>query len=891
MKKTPLFGLGFLCNNLKHPAYILFLIFLLSLASGSRLAAQGILNTDVTIRFEKTPVKTALRLLEKQTKCSFVYSDHDLRTLKPISGNYESEPLINVLKKIFGAYLSNWQVKNNRQIVLQFGIGQGGLAGRVVDPSGKPVGFLTVIVAGRQSVITKEDGTFSVNGLPVGELEVTMRFVGQKDQSQLVKIEANKRLKRDLTFIFSDQQIEAVRVVGRSALQDVQEQAYNVEVLNAKELHNTSLDVAQALDRAGGVRVRTSGGVGSRADIAINGFSGNHVKVFVDGVPIESFGTTFQLSNIPVALANRVEIYKGVSPVSLAADALGGVINVVTDESKKSFVNASYSYGSFNTRKTFASAGYKTDKNWVFKANLIHNYSDNDYKVDATILDMATGQYLPETKRVRRFHDAFRNTIIIAQVGVINKSYADRFFLGFNTGFENKEEQTGSQMKFVFGQVRRRSHSVSPFLNYEKKKLFNSPLDLRATINYDWGTFRNIDTATVYYNWLGEAKKKLSPGEFNYSMAVFNYRDGGTTLNLQYNKWEKHRFAMTNIVTFYARSGRDSLNYDDGADMIEAEKKSVKNVTGLSYQFIPNEHWNSSLFFKSFLQRNEGPQSSGGGRGYTLASQNYKDFGYGFATTYFFTRLQTKFSFENTLRLPTTEELFGNETYNAGNISLQPERSNNFNLNLIYDMTLQNVHQLEFALGLTYRNTKDFIIRSVGGSASAPSTLSNHGLVDNKGISGEVKYYYGKYLSLGANLTYQDLRFKNKYDPGDSGEKISLSYNTRVPNTPYLFSNAFVDYSVFNVLRPGNTFRLGYNMLYVYEFPLHTADYGGNDIAMIPTQFTHSVFGTYSMDGSKWTITGEVWNITDENVYDNWSFQKPGRSFSLKLAYSISRNQ
>ena len=52
--------------------------------------------------------------------------------------------------------------------------------------------------------------------------------------------------------------------------------------------------------------------------------------------------------------AERIEVYKGVVPVGFGSDALGGVINIVTKKRRHGWsLDASYSYGSFNTHKSY----------------------------------------------------------------------------------------------------------------------------------------------------------------------------------------------------------------------------------------------------------------------------------------------------------------------------------------------------------------------------------------------------------------------------------------------------------------------------------------------------------------------------------------------------------
>ena len=106
------------------------------------------------------------------------------------------------------------------------------------------------------------------------------------------------------------------------------------------------------------------------------------VKVFIDGVPMDNFGSSFQMNNIPINLAERVEVYKGVVPIWLGGDALGGAINIVTSSKPRTYVDASYSFGSFNTFKTAVNAGYTSKSGFTTEINAFQNYSDNNYCVN-----------------------------------------------------------------------------------------------------------------------------------------------------------------------------------------------------------------------------------------------------------------------------------------------------------------------------------------------------------------------------------------------------------------------------------------------------------------------------------------------------------------------------
>ena len=89
------------------------------------------------------------------------------------------------------------------------------------------------------------------------------------------------------------------------------------------------------MNRTTGIKVREEGGVGSDFDLSINGLSGNSVRYFLDGMPLDTKGSGVSLANLPINIIDRIEIYKGVVPASLGTDALGGTINIITKQEKK----------------------------------------------------------------------------------------------------------------------------------------------------------------------------------------------------------------------------------------------------------------------------------------------------------------------------------------------------------------------------------------------------------------------------------------------------------------------------------------------------------------------------------------------------------------------------
>jgi outer membrane cobalamin receptor len=680
-----------------------------------------------------------------------------------------------------------------------------------------------------------------------------------------------------------DVELDEVIVFGKSKVREINESAYNVVSIDTRLLHNTTLSLTQTLDRISGVKIRETGGVGSNAQISINGFTGRHIKVFMDGIPMEGLGSSFQLNNMPVNLAERIEVYKGVVPIEYGSDALGGAINIVTKQTKNTYIDASYSYGSFNTHKSNLSVGHTSKNGFVVQLNAYQNYSDNSYKVKTKLLDLTTSAYSTEEYWFKRFHDNYHNEAVIAKVGVIKKPWADRLLIGITLSQEKADIQNANLMKIVYGGRERRAKSLIPSLNYEKRNLFVRNMNLSLAANYTKIHNNNYDTLARQYNWKGEYRTKRSKGEGEYSLSEFDSQNAYATANLNYHPNKKHYFAVNNLYSNFTRKATDAAaNSENSTEATFMRRVNVKNILGASYKFEPNKRWISSAFFKYYEVYVKGPinVSTTTTAKYEEQAKSFNTSGYGITTTYFLLRsFQLKASYERAYRLPSERELFGDEVLETGDMSLKPENSRNINFNISYSNVWNRTHSVYVDIGAIYRDTRDYIRRQIEQNRGG-AIYKNHGKVLNIGIDGEARYFYRNIFSAGGNLTYQNIRNRERYDI--LGREL-IYYKDRMPNVPYMFGNIDANYNLPRVTGKKNILSLGYNMRYVHSFFRSWESEGGDII--IPEQLSHDLNLTCTFNNGRYNVSFEVKNIADEILYDNYSLQKPGRSFMLKIRY------
>ncbi|MDR0415654.1 MAG: TonB-dependent receptor plug domain-containing protein [Prevotellaceae bacterium] len=755
------------------------------------------------------------------------------------------------------------------------------LWGRVVSADGSPVEHASVALRNtRFGTVADGKGRYILPA-PAGEYTLVVSAMGYATVERPLSLRSRQSLMLEL--IPDEKEIEEVTVVGKSAVRQVNESAFNVVAIDAKPLHNTSMSLTHALDRISGVKIRETGGVGSNTQVALNGFSGRHVKMFMDGVPMEGFGASFQLNNIPVNLAERIEVYKGVVPVELGADALGGAVNIVTRQLRSTYVDASYAYGSFNTHRSNFSVGHTAKSGLTFQLNAYQTYSDNSYRVKTQLLDVATNTYSQEKFWFRRFHDGYRNEAVVGRVGVTRKPWADRLLLSVTLSQEKAEIQNANLMKIVYGGRERKAQSAIPSLHYEKKNLIVPNLHFSLTTSYSISRNNNIDTLARQYSWNGEYRQKSARGEGQYSMGEYNNSVFNATANLRYRFADMHHVSLSNLYSDFNRKATDAAaNSENSVAATFMRRTSAKNVAGISYRIQPSDRWSASVFAKRYDVLVRGPvdvSTVTSSAVYEEQGRSFSTEGYGLGATYrILPSLHLKVSFEKSYRLPSENELFGDESLETGDVGLKPENSHNINFNICYDRALSKAHTVYFDVGLIYRDTKDYIRRQIeqryGGAYYA-----NHGQVRNLGFDVEARYFYRR-VSVGGNFTFQDIRNMEQYAVG--GRKL-IYYKDRMPNVPYLFGNADATCNFYNPVGRGSVLSATYNLRYIHSFFRNWESEGGDII--IPSQLSHDLTLTLSLRNGRYHIAGEARNITDEMLYDNYSLQKPGRSFMLKLRY------
>lgn len=175
------------------------------------------------------------------------------------------------------------------------------LEGVVTDHEGNPLPYTTIYVSGTTNGTTADsEGRYRLT-VEQGERDIVVQMLGYATEQKSISV-AEGRNTLDVALRTEATGIEQV-VVSASGVGHLRRSAFNAVAVDTKSLQNTTQSISDAMSRAPGIRLRESGGVGSDMSLSVDGFSGKHVKIFIDGVPQEGVGGAFSLNNIPAGYA------------------------------------------------------------------------------------------------------------------------------------------------------------------------------------------------------------------------------------------------------------------------------------------------------------------------------------------------------------------------------------------------------------------------------------------------------------------------------------------------------------------------------------------------------------------------------------------------------------
>lgn len=790
------------------------------------------------------------------------------------------------------------------------------IKGVVKEEKGSVVSFATIRISGTNiATFSETDGTFLLKEVPYGSREIVVTSVEIKAKTLKFNVH---RPYHEVNPVVTKTALDLneVQIVQKTEKKQIETQGFAVAVIETKEASLRNLTTNELLDRAVGVRVRQNGGIGSRVEYNLNGMSGSAVGIFLDGIEIATYGSSFNLNNIPPAMIERIEVYKGVLPSHLTGDYVGGAINVVLKkDASQNNISAAVAYGSFNTFQSDLSGIYRNKKSgFTTRASGFYTYTDNSYTTWGKFSKFVhPDRTLERFYKAKRFNNTYKSVGARFEVGFTNVKWADQFFLGYNISDTYSEIPHGTTMArpYVgrFGEYQ--AHVVS--LNYNKNNFLAKGLAVNINAVRSYRSTYVQDTVGQVYNWDGRPRMLIrngveipvppTPGmgqQGPKSIVQVNRQITNMRTNLGYTIVPGHRVSLNHKLETTDRDDNDLLN-PVNKDLVTVSNV-MNNIFAMNYEAqLLNDKLRTNLlakytFNRTIQTRPELVEQDGANIVNRIQNKTVNNNrGYGATVSYnVVSKMYVIGSTENSYVAATENQLYGDPENNIlESPGLIPEKNVNYNLGVRHGPIQLGKHKLTLYASAFWRNGFDKITQQAvedqivqGRESDADIQVTkyvNLGRTQSRGFEGEIIYVYDNRLNALFNFSKFNTLFKQKFD--QKGNPHDL-YNLQLPNEPFFTMNGSVQYRINDKFQQKSILNIYYNTGFVGAFRTVWMD---SEWFTTPTQFYHDVGASYRFPSGKMVASLDLKNILNAEMYDNFGVQKPGRAISIKLNYTISK--
>jgi outer membrane cobalamin receptor len=256
----------------------------------------------------------------------------------------------------------------------------GQVAGVVTDPGGARVAHASVVLAAPSGAVvsaaeTDAAGAYRLEGVPPGVYELRVSAEGFRADVLTITVREGEQADA-LVGLHLSAVSESIVVSAAQVELPLTRAADSVTVMTARDLAAGQFEtVADALRTSAGLTVSRNGGRGAVTSLFPRGGESDFTLVLVDGIKMNAFGGGYDFSTLAATGIDRIEVVRGPQSALFGADAIGGVVQVVSRSGGRPTGQGSLEMGSFDTRRATAS-GAGSARGWRWGASVEHVTSD-----------------------------------------------------------------------------------------------------------------------------------------------------------------------------------------------------------------------------------------------------------------------------------------------------------------------------------------------------------------------------------------------------------------------------------------------------------------------------------------------------------------------------------
>lgn len=220
------------------------------------------------------------------------------------------------------------------------------VVGHVRDEKGKMLSYVSVRLSNTSiGCVTDESGHYFLKDLPEGKQVIEFSFLGYVTETREVNLAPGSMVEMDVVLREESFMMENVVITSNRYETKARESATIVNVIPPMLMENTSAHcISDVLGFQTGLRVEQNCSNCGVPSLRINGMEGQYSQLLLDSHPIfSSLASVYGLEQIPASMVDRIEVIRGGGSALFGANAIAGVVNVITKEPTRDFVNVDHS--------------------------------------------------------------------------------------------------------------------------------------------------------------------------------------------------------------------------------------------------------------------------------------------------------------------------------------------------------------------------------------------------------------------------------------------------------------------------------------------------------------------------------------------------------------------
>lgn len=605
------------------------------------------------------------------------------------------------------------------------------LSGKVTDETnGEPLAGVNIRVdKSLAGGTTNGKGEFTLTNLPEGKHVLRFTYVGYTPQ-RINTDGSNRKIHVKLSENYNN--IGQVVVTGTGTHRRMTDSPVPVSVITAKEISNANAStLEEALVKLTPNISSYTNGMGTT--MSLNGINEDYVLILENG---KRLAGDDRYSRVNIANIKRIEILNGAASALYGSDAIGGVINIITDDAKNTLNVSNYTH-------------YSSEGRWTETVNA----------------DVNAGKFSSYTSYQRRQAGSWQNNPIDENGYETGKPTSVGFYSNTaNQRFElNVTDKLSLYVRGTYYDNKTRRPQDATYFSYDKKKK-----DYVEKNAYTYNLKHETYTYGAGMKYIINRSAYID-AEFysdNFSSNYVYFRKSGSNLPGDEVTRKKVHYYNGNVKGIFRVGNRNKISV--GMEYVNEQLKSESDN-------IPfGNIYTMALYTQDEIEIVKNLQAVLGLR--YIYNENFRNHATpNLSLMYKLGGLNLRAAYAAGFRTPTLSQLYATDEsktssrYTIGNAALKPEKNDFYSLNAEYNYKGLSISVTGFINDIrdmiNYRALTEEEITAMGlddkhAQFDEIRQRDNVDKAKTKGLSVNAALYIGAGFRVSGGYTYMDTKAK-----------------------------------------------------------------------------------------------------------------------------------